>query len=200
MGTRTPTLKKIQPFNDVSVLFPKDERIIFTGRLSRDEATKLIAEANILFTPSRREGCPMALLEGMRVGTISIVADYKNANKEIINNGCNGFVVKHNDIKGFVYVIKDIISNHQNYLDIYDNNYNTYLSKLSFPVWKEKMDEIIINEKEKYHSKRKTKINKYLYLSNLLRYKLISINDSLQRSINEYFKSGLSIFFLYLRR
>ena len=46
----------------------------------------------------------------------------------------------------------------------------------------------------------KEKINKYFYYINLLKYNLISKNDAIQRAVNEYFKSGLSVFFIYLRR
>ena len=67
MGTTTPPFKKIQPFKDIRAILPNDPRLIITGRIPRDEAIQISNEANIFLTPSRREGCPMALLEAMRV-------------------------------------------------------------------------------------------------------------------------------------
>lgn len=85
MGTTTPPFKKIQPFKEIKDILPNDSRLVFTGRVPREEAMRISNEANIFLTPSRREGCPMALLEAMRVGTISITSDYNNGCKEIIS-------------------------------------------------------------------------------------------------------------------
>ncbi|HHX70800.1 MAG TPA: glycosyltransferase family 4 protein, partial [Gallicola sp.] len=130
----------------------------------------------------------------------SLIANYKNGNREIISNGYNGFIIKHNDIKGFKYKILDIISNHNRYLKIYENSYSTYLSKLSFPVWKEKMDVVILDKFDCNHVKRKESISKPSYIKNILIYKGLCQYDSIHRFIFEYLKSGLSIFFLYINR
>ena len=76
MGTTTPPFKKIQPFKDIRDILPNEPRLIITGRIPRDKAIQISNEANIFLTPSRREGCPMALLEAMRVGTIAITSDF----------------------------------------------------------------------------------------------------------------------------
>lgn len=78
----------------------------------------------------------MALLEAMRVGTIAITSDFDNGCKEIIKDGYNGYVIPHKDLNGFVERIKDIILNPEKYTGIYVNSYKTYLSELSFAVWK----------------------------------------------------------------
>ena len=97
-GGLTPTMKKIQPYNSIEDIFTPDKRVNLMGRIEKNKAEELIANANIFFSPSRREGCPMTLLETMRVGTIALVADYDIANKEIIIDNYNGFVVDHKSI------------------------------------------------------------------------------------------------------
>ena len=140
LGRTTPPLKKIQPFYEIRDILPQDPRLIITGHVPREKAMKITNEANIFLTPSRREGCPMALLEAMRVGTIPITSDYDNGCKELIRDGYNGFVVPYKDIEGFVIRIIDIISNPDDYVNIYSNSYISFKRQLSFDVWKKKMD------------------------------------------------------------
>lgn len=147
LGIKTPPLKKIQPFNDMSILFPEDSRVNFRGQISREEAAEIISNANIFLAPSRREGCPISLLEAMRIGTISIVSDYNIANKEIIKDGVNGFIINHKKTKLFVERISDIIKNPNKYNSIYEESYYTFCNELSFDVWKKKMDMLISSSK-----------------------------------------------------
>ena len=127
--------------------FISDPRVHFLGRLpTREDAVNLISSAHIFLAPSRREACPMALLEAMRVGTIPMVADFDIANKEIIRDGKNGFVIGHKDIDSWVNRIGDIINNPNKYDEIYYNSYNTFKEELTYEVWKHNMDRVIYNE------------------------------------------------------
>ena len=113
MGGNYVHLSRYFPFlgmNDIRKFVKDDNRIIFTGKIPREEARKIISNANIFFSPSRREGCPMALIEAMRIGAICIVSDFPIANKEIIEDGKNGYVIPHTNINGFVERITDIIT------------------------------------------------------------------------------------------
>ena len=125
---------------------------------------KITNEANIFLTPSRREGCPMALLEAMRVGTIPITSDYDNGCKELIRDGYNGFVVPYKDIEGFVIRIIDIISNPDDYVNIYSNSYISFKRQLSFDVWKKKMDTLILHRTFQ-HAKRKEIFDSKLFFA-----------------------------------
>lgn len=169
---------------DIKYLVPKDSRVCFTGRLPhREDVTKIYADANIFFTPSRREGCPISLLEAMRVGTIPIVTDYPNSNKEIVEDGINGFVIPHNDIEGFVNRIVSIIEGHQKYEGIYDKSFETFEEKLSFPIWKEKMETILLNG-NLYHKKR-TKLSRTRLLYYVLRLKYYELQSLIYRVVEE---------------
>lgn len=158
MGGNYVHLSRHFPFlgvNDIRDFVKSDERIIFTGKIPREEANEIISNANIFFSPSRREGCPMSLIEAMRVGAICIVSDFPIANKEIIEDGVNGYVIPHMNIQGFVERIKDVINNHGEYSHIYDNSYKTFYETLRYENWKRQMDELINNPCTSHNSRRK---------------------------------------------
>lgn len=150
MGGTMLHMSRYFPFlhlSDIRELAPKDPRIIFPGRLAtRQEAEDLIASGNIQFSPSRREGCPMSFLEAIRVGSIAVVADFGNFNREIVEKGKFGFVIHYNDIDGFADRIIDICKNPQNYRELYDNAYKTFMSETNYETWKSRMDNLIYKD------------------------------------------------------
>lgn len=143
MGTDSPTLKSIQRYKTIQDLFEPDSRVIFTGRIPRQEAEEYSNSANIFLVPSRREGCPMAMIEAMRVGCIIITSDFKNACQEMVEDGVNGFIIPHKEESAFVEKILDIINHHENYLPMYDACYENYLRRFSFQPWRNQMADIL---------------------------------------------------------
>lgn len=190
MGTTTPPFKKIQPFKEIKDILPNDSRLVITGRVPREEAMRISNEANIFLTPSRREGCPMALLEAMRVGTIPITSDYNNGCKEIIKDGYNGYVIPHNNTSEFIKRIKDIIRYPERYKKIYDNSYKTYQTELSFTAWKNVMD-VLLNATNRLHKKRHDAFNQNLYLSYRKKQNRLSNYNMLHLLMHEYLPSAL---------
>lgn len=197
IGITTPPLKKVQPFNNMGVLFPDDPRVDFKGLVGHEEAAKVIANANIFLAPSRREGCPISLLEAMRIGTIPIVSDYDIANKEIIKDGINGFIVSHTKVSSFVSRIMDIIKNHNDYSMIYDESYKTFRQELCYDVWKMKMDEII-NSSQKKHIARLPAFNSEKYDNDIKRFLHMHKSNLRHMMIHENIPSALSCLLLYL--
>lgn len=196
MGGNYIHLSRHFPFlglNDIRDLVKKDERIIFTGKVPREEANEIISNANIFFSPSRREGCPMSLIEAMRVGAICIVSDFPIANKEIIEDGKNGYVIPHTNINGFVERIKDVINNHAEYIHIYDNSYKTYYEKLRYENWKTQMDNIINNSQTSHCTRRKS-ISEIALRMNVLKFKLRKFICKLDVTINEDIKVLLALY------
>ena len=184
-------MKKIQPYNSIEDIFTPDKRVNLMGRIEKNKAEELIANANIFFSPSRREGCPMTLLETMRVGTIALVADYDIANKEIIIDNYNGFVVDHKSISGFVEKIKYIVENHKQLSHIYDNSFEIFNSRLSFDCWKKSMDNIISENKE---CKRKNTFSPKLYYIDRISFKLKLKCDNWHLIVSEYMTSAIYFF------
>lgn len=183
MGITTPPLKKIQPFKDVRLILPKDPRVIVTGHIPQKEAAEIIAGCNVFLAPSRREGFPMALLEAMRVGCIPVVSDFNIANKEIINNGVNGFIVPHKNIHQFVALLTKLIEHHPEYWTIYDESYNTFVNKLCFTEWHKKINTLIAETKCNHKSRQK--ISRWHFVFNVWRFRLLDRYNLIENHIFE---------------
>lgn len=196
MGGNYVHLSRYFPFlgmNDIRKFVKDDNRIIFTGKIPREEARKIISNANIFFSPSRREGCPMALIEAMRIGAICIVSDFPIANKEIIEDGNNGYVIPHTNINGFVERITDIITNHEKYTHIYENSYKSYKEGYCYDCWKTQMDNIINNSQTSHCTRRKS-ISGIVLRMNAFKFKLRKIICKLDVTINEDIKVLLALY------
>lgn len=131
---------------DIRMIVPIDNRVIFTGMISRTEAMDIIEDANIFILPSRGEGCPISLLEAMRVGTIPIVSDSKHASREIIQDEISGYICSLNNVDCIYERIVDIINNHDQYLNIYINSNLRFLDLLREDVWASNMNNILYNQ------------------------------------------------------
>ena len=162
MGNTICPLSRISYLKDIRQLFNKDPRLIITGLISRQEATTYMTNANILLLPSRREGSSVSLLEAIRSGTIPIVADYNNSNKEVIEQYNCGYLVGHNDIDGFINRITDIIEHNDTYADKYEKAIHDFENYMSFDQWISSMSSII-ESKQLNHSTRKRNFSKLLY-------------------------------------
>ena len=196
MGGNYVHLSRHLPFlgvNDIRDFVKADERIVFTGRVPREEANELISKANIFLSPSRREGCPMSLIEAMRVGAICIVSDFPNANKEIIKDGVNGYVIPHKNIKGFVERIKDIVNNHAEYKCIYANSYKSYCEELRYENWKSQMDEIL-NDPQTLHNTRGKRVSDAKLMLSIFKFKMRTYRCKIDVTINEDIRVLLSLF------
>ena len=191
MGRTIIHMSRHFPFlhvRDVRDLVPKDPRIIFPGRLpTREEAENLIASSNIQICPSRREGCPMSFLEAIRVGTIAIVADFGNFNREIVEKGNFGYVIHYNDIDTFAEKIIDICRNPKSYTDFYDNARHIFEKELCYEVWKSRMDNLIYDS-DLNHKRRRTKVSYFRLSINILKMKFLIFQSFFNRTFFECYK------------
>lgn len=145
LGGLTLPLHKISLPQNLDNLAYTDPRLIFTGRIKREEALKYIKSANIFILPSRAEGCPMSLIEALSYGCIPVVGSAKHVCREILEEGDFGVIVKQGSAKDLYEKIKDIIINHKTYNYNYEKTYNFSKYTLSEEVWLQKMN-IVINE------------------------------------------------------
>lgn len=172
-----------------------DSRVKFPGCLpTRQDAIDLISSSHIFLAPSRREGCPVALLEAMRVGCIPMVADFDVANKDMINDGINGFVIGRNDIKGWVARISDFIKEPQKYEAIGRNAYTSYKNLYTYPVWRTNMEKAI-NGCENNHTKRLSHVSKFGLFLKQCQLKLDLIRCHYELRYNE----GIKVLFNFLK-
>lgn len=165
---------KFLGLDKINELIDDDQRIHITGKIPREDAEEMISTANVFFFPSRREGCPMSLIEAMRVGAVCVVSDFNNANKEIIRDGIDGCVVNHRDVKACVERFVDIIKNHEDYDKFYDASRERYNSLLSVETWQDKMNGAVIDA-PMGHCKRKAAPGKLALRMAVLRYKLAAM-------------------------
>lgn len=165
---------KFLGLDKINELIDDDLRIHITGKIPREDAEEMISTANVFFFPSRREGCPMSLIEAMRVGAVCVVSDFNNANKEIIRDGIDGCVVNHRDVKACVERFVDIIKNHGAYDKFYDASRERYNSLLSVETWQDKMNGAVIDA-PMGHCKRKAAPGKLALRMAVLRYKLAAM-------------------------
>ena len=197
MPNNTPTHQKLQPYNSVAQLFPRDARMIFTGRIPREEAEKISSEANIFLVPSRREGCPMAMIEAMRVGCIIITSDYKNACQEMVIHGESGLIIPHDTPDNFLSTIIDIIDNHSNYKSMYEKCYERYRAMFSFSPWYDQMNHIIQSH-DYAHTDRLSAFDEKIYKKDLSWIGHRMSYNKYHMLVFETLKSAIPLYFKYI--
>lgn len=171
--------------NSLSDILPQDERIVHLGSVSREEAKKIMENANVFVLPSRGEGFPISIIEAMRGRCIPVISDAKHGALDIIKNGINGYVTKQGDYLDLAKCIENIIINHNSLSRIYDAAYDTYLQNLTTQVWVEKMEKNLLFENNhtprKIYSENKTKVMMSLLTNKLyllkFRLKQIFVNN-----------------------
>lgn len=197
VGETLPPFHRASLVKDIRQLVPFDDRVTFTGNLPHDDAQRLIADANVFLLPSRREGCPMALLEAMRTGAIPIVADYNIANKEIVSSGSNGFVINHKDVKKWVETLTEMIINKDGYHHMYWNSYNYFCDNLSYGVWQNNMNQLLQIPSE--HKDRDVSITPREFNSQCKRLHFLLKLRRLQNFFKETFPAYISMNAQYLK-
>ena len=73
----------------------------------RKDISELLASSDVFVFPSYREGLSLALMEAMVSGTMIICSDIRG-NRDLIEDGYNGFLFKPDDFKRLVNTIKII--------------------------------------------------------------------------------------------
>jgi glycosyltransferase involved in cell wall biosynthesis len=78
----------------------------------RKDIPEILAAVDILVMPSRWEGLPMALLEGMAMGK-AVIASPVGGIPDVINDGANGVLVEAGDQAGWCQAIKMLFENRE---------------------------------------------------------------------------------------
>lgn len=80
--------------------------VVLHGWLDGDEVIARLRVSEVFVLTSAYEGFCIALVEAMANGCTPVVTDIKSGNKQLVQDGENGFVVSVGDIDGFVDKIK----------------------------------------------------------------------------------------------
>jgi glycosyltransferase involved in cell wall biosynthesis len=86
------------------------DKVLFTGYLSKEEIIKVCKSSDIFSLPSFNEGLPMVILEAMAAG-LPIVTTPVGAIPEMVIDGENGFIVKPGDYHALAEKINYLIEN-----------------------------------------------------------------------------------------
>ena len=85
--------------------WPDASHVTWNGRTTMERVKEQYATHDILVMPSRAEGLPVALLEGMAAGCVPVVSDLPSGIPEIVENGLSGFRIQVGDAPGFADAI-----------------------------------------------------------------------------------------------
>ncbi|MEO0015328.1 MAG: hypothetical protein RLZZ535_3717 [Cyanobacteriota bacterium] len=85
-------------------------KIVITGKVSRDQALAYLPHMDIFAIPSLNDGCPNALLEAM-LAEKAVVGTNVDAIAEIIEDGVNGFLVNPYSSEELNIAIAKLIEN-----------------------------------------------------------------------------------------
>ncbi|HET8570752.1 MAG TPA: glycosyltransferase [Candidatus Limnocylindria bacterium] len=87
------------------------EQVVFEGRRTRDEIAALLAETDVLVTPSvpasdgKREGIPVVLMEAMASG-VAVVASRLTGIPELVRDGETGLLAEPRDVVGLAGALR----------------------------------------------------------------------------------------------
>lgn len=84
-----------------------DKKVFLVGRKSREELATYLAAAEIFILNTGYEGFSHQILEVMRAG-IPVVTTGAGGNREVIQQGANGFMVKYNDEFNLIEAVKTV--------------------------------------------------------------------------------------------
>lgn len=91
------------------------DSVVFTGFLSNDEVIEEIRKSKIYVMTSLQEALPMVLIESISKGTPVVAYDVRVGPRAIIKEGYNGFLIKENDIEGFIKKMNFLIKENNVY-------------------------------------------------------------------------------------
>ena len=83
----------------------ESRHVSWNGRTTMERVKEQYASHDILVMPSRAEGLPVALLEGMAAGCVPVVSDLPSGIPEIVENGVSGYRAPVGDVAAFADAI-----------------------------------------------------------------------------------------------
>lgn len=171
--------------------FEYDDRLVFTGKIDRDEAVNIISKATIFLLPSIGEGFPISLLEAMSFGTIPVISNAKHGSLDIIRNNYNGFIVDSNKIDVAFTLIKKIILAPNEYNCIKLNSYNVFHNEYSCEIWRNRMENLIYStsciKRSKKFSSLSYLLQKYFFMIFYIKNRFLMIMRNLCLCIKFHF-------------
>lgn len=123
------------------------DKVIFHGRLVREEIVQLLCRTDIFVLPSvptddgRREGIPVALMEAMSVG-VAVVSSDLSGIPELVDDEINGLLVQPRDIIGLADKIERLIKDSDLRRRLSDSGRQKILREFDLKVNSKKLSEL----------------------------------------------------------
>ncbi|MFA5049577.1 MAG: glycosyltransferase family 4 protein [Candidatus Micrarchaeia archaeon] len=120
----------------------KLDKVKFFGEILHEKLPVVYQKADFFVLPSKSEGMPLSLLEGIACGLPLIVSDIPNL-REIINKSKSGLTFKNGDLEDLKEKIKKLISANKKEIDKLKKNGRKYVeNNFSWENTEEKIDGI----------------------------------------------------------
>ena len=87
-----------------------DQKVFLAGKKSKEELAAYLAASDMFVLNSSYEGFSHQILEAMTAG-VPVIASAAGGNREVIIQGQNGFLVRHNDEFNLIEAIKTVWQN-----------------------------------------------------------------------------------------
>ncbi len=120
----------------------KLNNVKFFGEILHEKLPGIYQKADFFILPSKSEGHPLTLLEGMACGLPLIVSDILNL-REIINKSKSGLIFKNGNLEDLKKEMKKLISANKKEIDILKKNGRKYVeNNFSWENTEEKIEKI----------------------------------------------------------
>lgn len=125
------------------------EKVRFTGLIQdRNLLAELYRAADLFVFPSRNEGLPSVLLEGMASGLVPVVTDLPVL-RSLVNHNLNGIKVPVDDIQTLSEAIQQLSQDTGHQAILAKNARETILHKHGFNAWQQDISEYYYALKDK---------------------------------------------------
>lgn len=118
------------------------DNIIFKGPFTRKEIEDIYPSIDVIVCPSRHEGLPIVVNEGLMNKKVCIVADTAGDNDKIID-GDNGFFFHGEDIEELAQKMKYVAEHYNELGALRDNARRTYLENYTLEAFGDRLEQAI---------------------------------------------------------
>jgi glycosyltransferase involved in cell wall biosynthesis len=95
------------------------------GWLPSDQVIQKLRESEVFVLASAYEGFCISLIESMANGCVPVVTDIESGNKQLVDDGVNGFVVPIGDVDAFVGRIKALAADRNRLSEMRERAWHT---------------------------------------------------------------------------
>lgn len=130
---------KTEFFDEVMGIADGNQNIIWKGEMSRGELENIYPQIDVIVCPSRQEGIPIVVNEGLMNAKICIVADTAGDNDFIVD-GESGFFFHGEDVNELAEKMKYVAENYENLEDMRNKARQVYLEHYSMDSFESRLN------------------------------------------------------------